>query len=226
VDPDLECQAQRYQVLEDPQRRAIFQFVRTMRRPVTRDEVAAQAGVSRSLAAFHLERLLEAALVTADYARPSGRTGPGAGRPAKRYRAADTEITIEIPPRRYALAGRLMAAAIQQSGDNESASDAAARLAGDEGRRIGRALAPTSVDACLIALGFEPIIEPSGEIVLANCPFHALAEVARDLVCTMNHSLVGGLLDGLVADEFDCRLAPSDGRCCVVLEPTAHTSPT
>lgn len=222
MDPNLERQAQRYHVLEDPQRRAIFQFVRAMREPVTRDEVAAHAGVSRSLAAFHLERLLDAALVTADYARPPGRTGPGAGRPSKRYRAADTEITIEIPPRRYALAGRIMADAIQQSGDNESASDAVSRLASEEGRRLGRALAPTSVDACLVALGFEPTIEPSGEILLANCPFHALAEVARVLVCTMNHSLVGGILDGLDADEFDCRLAPGDGRCCVVLEPHAR----
>jgi predicted ArsR family transcriptional regulator len=223
VDQDVERQAQRYHVLEDPQRRAIFQFVRLARSAVSRDQVAEHAGVSRSLAAFHLERLLDAGLVTADYARPSGRSGgPGAGRPAKRYRASDAQIVIEIPPRRYALAGRLMAHAIQDSREGQSASEAAVRLAAEEGRRLGREQAPTSVDRCLASLGFEPVTEPSGDVVLANCPFHALAEVARDLVCAMNHSLVGGILDGLDADEFECRLVPGEGRCCVVLAPTGR----
>jgi predicted ArsR family transcriptional regulator len=222
VDQDVERQADRYRVLEDPQRRAIFQFVRAARDALTRDQVAEHAGISRSLAAFHLERLLDAGLVTADFARPAGRTGPGAGRPAKRYRASGAQIVVEIPPRRYALAGRLMAHAIQESGVGDSARDAAVRLAAEEGRRFGREHAPMSIDRCLASLGFEPITEPSGDVVLANCPFHALAEVARDLVCTMNHSLVGGILDGLDAVEFECRLAPGEGRCCVVLAPTGR----
>lgn len=226
MDLDLERQAQRFAVLEDPQRRALYQFVRTQRRPVTREEAAVGTGVSRSLATFHLERLLDAGLVTADYAKPSGRAGPGSGRPAKRYRPSDAEITIEIPPRRYALAGRLMASAIEQSETRGSARDAVLRMAGEEGRRIGaealrqrrrRHDRGAVVDACLTALGFEPTTDEAGQVVLANCPFHGLVDVAPELVCAMNQSLVGGILTAIDAGDLEARLEPADGQCCVVL---------
>lgn len=230
MDLDLERQAHRYAVLEDPQRRAIYQFVRTERRPVTREETAVGTGVSRNLAAFHLERLLDAGLVTADYAKTSGRGGPGSGRPAKRYRPSDSEITIEIPPRRYALAGRLFVTAIEQSATRGSARDAALRVADEEGRRIGadalrqrrrRHDRGAVVNACLTALGFEPTTDEAGQIVLANCPFHGLVDVAPELVCAMNQSLVGGILTGLDARDLEARLEPANEQCCVVLTPRA-----
>jgi len=52
-------------LLADPVRRRIFRFVRRARRPVTRDEAAASARVSRNLAAFHLDKLVEAGLLSA-----------------------------------------------------------------------------------------------------------------------------------------------------------------
>jgi predicted ArsR family transcriptional regulator len=233
VDRGFEAQAERYAALEDGQRRAIYGFVRAAHRPVTREEVAAAAGVSRSLAAFHLERLLDAGLVTADYARPEGRSGPGAGRPAKRYMASDASIAIEIPPRRYSLVGRLLVRAVEQAGTGgtsppervESARDAAMAVAADEGRRLGAAAirprpgeAPgEAVAACLETLGFEPVVDDGGAIVLANCPFHDVAREAPELVCGMNQALVAGVLDGLGVDGIAARLAPREGRCCVVL---------
>jgi predicted ArsR family transcriptional regulator len=235
VDLDLEEQARRYTVLEDPQRRAIYQFVRREHGPVTREEVAVDAGVSRSLAAFHLERLLDAGLVTADYARPPGHGGPGSGRPAKRYRVSDVQISIEIPPRRYALAGRLLAMAIEQGGASGSVRDAALRVAGEEGRRLGRDALPrrrrshdrrATVDVCLSALGFEPTTDEAGHVVLANCPFHGLVDVAPELVCAMNQSLVSGILAGVDASDLEARLEPADGQCCVVLTPrTTNATP-
>ena len=232
---DLEEQARRYAVLEDPQRRAIYQFVRREHGPVTREEVAVDAGVSRSLAAFHLERLLDAGLVTADYAKPFGRGGPGSGRPAKRYRVSDAEISIEIPPRRYALAGRLLAMAIEQGGASGSARDTARRLADEQGRRLGRddlRRQPRShdrraaVDACLAAMGFEPTTDEVGQVVLANCPFHGLVDVAPELVCAMNQSLVSGIRAGVDASDLEARLEPADGRCCVVVTPrTTNATP-
>jgi predicted ArsR family transcriptional regulator len=235
VDFGLEAQAGRYAVLEDGQRRAIYAFVRAGHRPVTREEVAAGVGVSRSLAAFHLERLLDAGLVTADSARPEGRTGPGAGRPAKRYTASDTSIAIEIPPRRYSLVGRLLVRAVEQAGTggavpapgegSGSVRDAAIAVATEEGRRLGatatgRRSGPPSADAvaaCLEAVGFEPVVDEGGAIVLANCPFHDVAREAPELVCGMNQALVAGMLEGLGVEGLAARLAPHEGRCCVVL---------
>ena len=221
---ELERHAARYAVIEEPQRRAIYRFVREAHRPVTREEVAAAADVSRSLAAFHLERLLDAGLLTADYARAPGRGGPGSGRPAKRYAASDAEITIEIPPRRYALAGQLLARAIEASGPRVPAYDAALRVAREEGRRLGAeaAGAGTRDDVAgamdvLSELGFEPLADETGGVVLANCPFHALAATATDLVCGMNEAFVQGLVDGLGNATLQPMLAPEAGRCCVAL---------
>jgi predicted ArsR family transcriptional regulator len=223
----FERQAERYAVLEDPQRRMIYAFVRRAYRAVTREEVAAGVGVSRNLAAFHLERLLEAGLLTADYARPAGRAGPGAGRPAKRYVPSDAEIALEIPPRQYALAGRMLARAIEEGSGSASARDAAMRIAAEEGRRLGQDFLERTQRADVLAaidllaeLGFEALMDDSGGVTLANCPFHALADTSPELVCGMNEALVQGLVGGLGVADVEALLAPADGRCCVVLTPS------
>src|SRR5437762_2014228 len=91
------------QVLAEPTRRAVFDAVRAARAPVTRDEVARQNGLQRALAAFHLDRLADAGLVHVTYARPSGRSGRGAGRPAKRYDASGTTVAISVPRQQHQL---------------------------------------------------------------------------------------------------------------------------
>ena len=64
--------------------------------------------------------------------------------------------------------------------------------------------------------GYQPEIDPSDEIVLANCPFHRLAEEHRTLVCGMNLDFLDGVLDGLGRDEpVSARLDPTPGACCV-----------
>jgi predicted ArsR family transcriptional regulator len=78
---------------------------------VSRDEAAAGVGVPRHRAKFHLDKLVGDGLLEAEYRRRSGRRGPGAGRPAKLYRASG-ELAVMLPGRRYELAGQLMARAI------------------------------------------------------------------------------------------------------------------
>jgi len=75
--------------LDDPVRRRLYEVVRERPEPVGRDEAAAAAGVGRALAVYHLDKLVEAGLLTASYQRPPGRGGPGAGRPAKLYTRSD-----------------------------------------------------------------------------------------------------------------------------------------
>ena len=70
--------------------------------------------------------------------------------------------------------------------------------------------------AVLADQGYEPERGAGGEIVLANCPFHRLAEEHRDLVCGMNLDLLDGLLAGAApAAGLTARLDPVPGRCCV-----------
>src|SRR5712664_3191946 len=95
------------QILAEPTRRELYRIVRASDTPITRDDVAARAGIGRTLAAFHLDRLAGAGLLTVDYARSAGRSGPGAGRPAKRYRSGEVCVDLTVPARQNAIAARI-----------------------------------------------------------------------------------------------------------------------
>jgi predicted ArsR family transcriptional regulator len=198
-------------VLSDPARRAAYQaVVDAGPEPVGRDEVAATLGVGRTLAAFHLDKLVAAGLLETSYARRSGRSGPGAGRPAKLYRRAAGEREVSVPPRRYLSAAELLAEAVEAAGA-DAALYAVARRRGRE------AAAGGGIQERLAARGYEPQAEPDGTVRLRNCPFHVLAEEFPPLVCGMNLALVEGLVEGT---GWRARLDPTDGHCCVSLSKT------
>ncbi|MGB6201410.1 helix-turn-helix domain-containing protein, partial [Mycolicibacter algericus] len=71
--------------LDDPVRQRLYHYVASCDEPVAREQAATAAGISRTLAAYHLDKLAQAGILSVSYARPAGRSGPGAGRPAKRY---------------------------------------------------------------------------------------------------------------------------------------------
>ena len=224
---DHEVGWERVHLLTEPTRRAVYDAVRASREPMTRDEVASATGISRRLAAFHLDLLAEGGLLSVDYARPAGRRGgPGAGRPAKRYAAEEIDVEVSLPPRRYDIAARVLARAIAEPGEG-SAHDRAVAIAEEEGRRLGglhrsggrmsadRTLATTA--EVLTELGYEPTRD-SGCVRLHNCPFHAVVDVAPQLVCGLNDALIGGILDGMQAS--DTVTAALDGvppDCCVTV---------
>ena len=62
--------------------------------------------------------------------------------------------------------------------------------------------------------GYEPYTEGTA-VTLQNCPFHALTEEHRQLVCGMNLELMKGLLDAGGLPETAASLDPGPGRCCV-----------
>ena len=216
--------------LADPVRRRLYLYVCSRPEPVGRDEAAEAVGVARHQAKFHLDRLEADGLLESEFARLSGRSGPGAGRTSKLYRRADREIAISLPDREYELAGRLLADAVSESVvSGEPVLDVLHRHAAAHGRTLGRtALAgagtPESAASALrlaarvlAGHGYEP--RPEGErVVLANCPFHALAKVQTELVCHMNEALVAGVAATLGPHCPHVTLDPEPGRCCVVLE--------
>ncbi|MEV4004276.1 helix-turn-helix domain-containing protein [Actinomadura sp. NPDC049753] len=216
--------------LAEPVRRELYLYVCAQPAPVSRDQAAEAVGVPRHQAKFHLDRLEAEGLLEADYARLTGRTGPGAGRTSKRYRRAPRDIAVSLPDRRYELAGRMMAEAITESARSGTpVLDALRQVAAEEGRAIGSAVTgdgsrttpAEALDAALTALaeyGYEPRRE-GDRAVMANCPFHALARTHTELVCHMNHALIGGLIDAVGALQFEARLDPGENRCCVTLTP-------
>lgn len=206
----------RLNVLADPVRRQLYDYVTTQESPVGREEAAKAAGLSRTLAAYHLDRLADAGLLTTSYARTGGRSGPGAGRPAKHYRRADQEVSVSVPPRSYRLLADLLAGAAttDPSGEVRAALLHAATEQGRAGASDGADLL-----ASLREHGYEPVETADGDVVLRNCPFHHIARRHPELVCGLNEALLRGCLAGCGTDPDRAELAPEPGRCCVVIHP-------
>ncbi|MGE5135883.1 MAG: transcriptional regulator [Gemmatimonadota bacterium] len=215
-------------VLGEDVRRRLYLLVRAAHRPVGREEAAAAAGISRKLAAFHLDKLVSAGLLRARYDPPPGLRR--VGRTPKTYEPAGPDITVSIPPRHHDVLAGILADAVLAERDGESARSAAARIAADRGRELGAAerararpgrlgaeRALTLAAGILAGRGYEPQRDPAGGLRLCNCPFHPLAARAPGLVCAVNHAYLAGLLAGLGADTVTAVLDPRPGSCCVRL---------
>jgi predicted ArsR family transcriptional regulator len=204
--------------LGEPTRRRSYQAVRTARRPLSRAEVAEAVGISTRLAAFHLDRLVDAGLLVAHYARPPGRRGgPGAGRPSKWYTATDEGLEVTVPPRRNDLAARILLRAVTSTSaakDGPTAIQAAAHRTGEE---VARDCAgDADLDALLIELGYEPVPAGDGGLDLVNCPFHELVTEDRQSVCLMNFAFLDAAAHQARSARV-VRLEPRDDLCCVRL---------
>lgn len=226
--PELERRIAAIAALDQPLRRDLYRLLASADGWTTRDEAAAALEVPRSVAAFHLDKLAEAGVVEVSFERTSGRRGPGAGRPSKRYRPSRDEVSASMPQREYDLAGSLLATAVAESTRTGTpVADCLRATARAAGRRLGeeardavtgtrRSERGRAVVDVLARHGYEPQIGRGKEIALANCPFHRLADAHRDLVCGMNLDFLGGLLEGIgPSDELRARLAPEPGWCCV-----------
>ncbi|GIF23958.1 putative ArsR family transcriptional regulator [Actinoplanes tereljensis] len=193
--------------LTDQVRRRAYAVVADGTGPVGRDEVAEALGIGRTLAAFHLDKLVAAGLLEVSYARRSGKTGPGAGRPAKLYQVGAAEHAVSVPPRAYLGAAELLAEAIEQAGVEEALYKVAQR----HGRRLRK-----DATVALTEQGYSPAAAGPDRIELRNCPFHRLAEQFPPLICGMNLAMITGLL-GDSDGDWTARMDPAPGRCCVTL---------
>jgi len=224
---ELERQIAAIATLHEPVRRGLYLYVARRRRDVGRDEAARALRISRALAAFHLDKLVRQGLLETSYRRLTGRRGPGAGRPARLYRRSAHQLDLTLPRRRYELAGRLLAQAL-----TNARSPAAVRALRRAARHLGRGLGADArrgrrgagtargplarLLAVLEWCGFEPI-RSNGSVHLANCPFAALANQSRALVCGMNLALLEGVLQGVQARGMRAVLHPQPPSCCVVV---------
>jgi predicted ArsR family transcriptional regulator len=206
--------------LGEPARRALYAYVAAQGRPVSRDEAAEATGMKRPTAAFHLDRLVADGLLDVAFARTSGRTGPGAGRTAKLYARSCRQFAVSLPPRRYELAGEVLACALEAAQHSPvPVSEAVAQAAERAGRRL--ASTGTCLADVLTQAGFEPRPAAGGTLHLGNCPFHELAGRHPELVCGLNLHLLRGLLAGLGGSGpgWQARMDPAPGRCCVAISP-------
>lgn len=202
-------------VLQDPVRRRLYEYVVAQDHEVSRNEAAEGAGIGRTLAAFHLDKLVDAGLLVTESRRLTGRSGPGAGRPAKLYRRSGAEHHVSVPARDYRTAADLLAEVADGARLDVPLRAAAAR----EGRAARAAAGPIgdldAVRAVLSARGYEP--RKDGAVLrLVNCPFHVLSERHPALICGMNLALLEGLIED--TEGLRVHMDPRPGMCCVAVE--------
>lgn len=207
-------------------------YVRGSRRGVTADDAATELGVHRSVARSRLERLAEAGLVRTSFERRSGRTGPGAGRPAKLYSAAPEDEPLELPARRFpALVARLLDA-IPTEGREQ-----ALRCAGEDfGRELARAArlrpkarpedALEALCRAVRSLGFHAALDriegDTAVISTLTCPLRPLV-AQRPEAALIDRGMWSGLVErgmrGVLAEAVDCETHSclESGESCVVV---------
>ena len=214
--------------LEDQTRRSIYAHVAAAARPVTRVHVAHAVGVSRKLAAFHLDKLVSAGLLVAG--TDSTQTAGTRGRRPKVYQRSSTDLAVTLPPRRPADLAEMLVAAVNTAPPEATARGAAMRVAEQRGRELGASTRPqarrgrlgaeralTLGESVLRERGFEPARETPTSLRLRNCPYRDVAADAPEIVCNMNQHFLAGFLAGLGADNVHAHLAPREGECCVEL---------
>lgn len=207
--------------LADPVRRALYHFVADQPGAVSRDQAADGIDVPRHTAKFHLDRLVDEGLLVTEFRRLTGRTGPGAGRPAKLYRRSRKEVAVSLPHRRYDLAAAVLADAVEHTlagAEIVTALDEAARAAGSRAAAAVREgdLAATELDrvaGALAPFGYEPRLDE--HLILQNCPFDRLVGDHTDLVCGMNLTFVDAVAGALGCVGVRSGPARPGSGCCV-----------
>lgn len=206
----------------------MYAYIRRAGHPVTRDEAATAVGISRKLAAFHLDKLVDAGLLETSYGRPGGLRR--VGRAPKVYQPADFTVQVSIPPRDLGLLAEILLDAILAGDTGPKAREQAMRIAAERGRllgvterskarpgRLGPERALTMAGTFLERSGYEPARPAPGTMMLRNCPFQPLAARAPEFVCGINHALLEGFVEGLQAPSVEASLRPQPGACCVEL---------
>jgi predicted ArsR family transcriptional regulator len=220
----LDAQLARLSAFGEAQRRALYAVVAREPRAISRDEAAAAVGISRPLAAYHLDRLVDDGLLEVRFERRTGRSGPGAGRPAKVYQRSAVAVELSVPTRDYRFIAELLANAVERAASgiaqsalkdvaNEAGALSVGNVSTEESDNQTDGL--TDLRRTLGERGYEPY-DNDGELRLRNCPYHRLAEDHRDLVCTANLAFIGGMAEHLgLGQALRMRLDPKPGECCV-----------
>jgi predicted ArsR family transcriptional regulator len=216
--------------LDDDVRRALYEHVRAAGSPVTREEAATAVGISRKLAAFHLDKLVDLGVLRSGFGPATDRR---VGRAPRRYEPALDDITVRVPERRPELLASILVEAVTTERPDERAEQAVLRVGRERGAalgaaerarlrggRVGAERALTTSAELLARHGFEPFRE-EGSVRLRSCPFHPMAGMAPELVCGLNRAYLAGMVEGLDAeDRVTAELSPRPGECCVELRPS------
>lgn len=218
--------------LGDPTRRAIFIAVRESGDPMTSSDVAELFGIHANVARHHLDKLATDGYLRVTHRRKTGRSGPGAGRPAKCYEATSKEIDLHFPSRRADVLIELLLRVIARS-DVANLPKVAEQIGREYGREIAAEIgspgergydeAVKAVAEAMTGVGFHMSPDLDGHRLLTSfCPFGNAATGHPDVVCSLDRGMVSGLFERLSQGcEPILHPAPADGDACVTEVPVS-----
>jgi predicted ArsR family transcriptional regulator len=214
--------------LGDPTRRGIYIAVREAPEPATASQIADLFSIHPNVARHHLDRLAEDGYLEITRRRPDGKSGPGAGRPAKCYTATSKEIDLHFPARRYDLLSELLVRMIERI-DPGNIGEIAVEIGREYGKEIaaeiggpeepGFDMAVSAVALAMTGMGFSTDSDVDARRLLtSHCPFADTAVKHPEVVCSLDRGIVSGLMEGLSADWRPVQVVSHPGAAedCVV----------
>ena len=214
----------------DPTRREIYLLAHERPEGLTASEVAERFALHPNVARHHLDKLAGGGHLEVTAAR----SGSGAGRPSKRYRAASAQVEVDLPVRHDDLLVTLLGRALALL-PREQAEAMAEEVGAEYGRVLAGAIEPTpdshrsfrsalhAVADALTAHGFAAHAEGAGgelRIVSEHCPFGGAA-IEHPVICAVDRGMVKGMLAGLygaTTPATESSLPMGDDVCVTAVE--------
>jgi predicted ArsR family transcriptional regulator len=195
--------------LGNPTRRGIYLAVRQSAEPVTSGRIAELFAIHPNVARPQLDKLAEEGYVRITHQRRNGRTGPGAGLPAKCYEATSKSVSIH-PGRRYDLLVELLVRVLDDIRP-EGIADVAEKIGRQYGRELAESLgtpddpgyegAVQALAKVMGGVGFEVSADLEGQrLVTSHCPFGEAATGHPEVVCSLDRGMVAGIMGVLRQD--------------------------
>jgi predicted ArsR family transcriptional regulator len=195
-------------VLSDPTRYYIYQYITKRHQEVTVQEVAENFNIHPNVARLHLSKLEDVNMLASE----TKKTGKG-GRPSRLYRLSEDVIQLHFPFRDYMLLSKVAIQTMLMLGEPGKQAlyltgkrfgtevieqETAKRSLGDE-LEFDQKLSILKSAATLA--GFYPEFEVNGEqtkiyFQIFNCPFKEVAE-DHEAVCSMHHEFLKGMFEEL-----------------------------
>lgn len=200
-------------VLSDPTRFSIYQYICKRHNDVTVQEIAENFGIHANVARLHLTKLEDVKMLVSQ----TKKTGKG-GRPSRYYRLSDEVVSLQFPQRDFRTIAQISLEALEEMGEKglEVFNNIAYRYGKEEAEKyiqsLGLDISSLSVGEKLRhiqlianAQGLNAEIEYNSKkkeasLHIYNCIFKELLNRFSPSLCKMHHSMLQGIFDYFLGD--------------------------
>lgn len=197
-------------VLSDPTRYYIYQYLIEHHKEVSVNEVAKQFNIHPNVARLHLSKLEDINMVVS-YSKKTGR----GGRPSRVYQLSDKEIELNFPHRDYKMLSSILMESLMEMG--EQGKVAIYKTGLKYGKEMMQDYNFSSESDLTLEEKLRFLEETSDmlgmyssfhyneeekiiQLIVNNCPFKDLAAKNQDMICDMHHAFIQGMFEVLFDD--------------------------